>query len=435
MSSLAVTLEEWQTRNPQTEPALADYVLSPSPQVRQQVETLRQQHSLVVTELRMGIEISSSSYVGRVRLGDLQVTIVPKLRGAPLWQLFRYAYGLHNLRLHTVTDYGTAVMPFQDMLIAMLLSEAEDLVRRGLHRRYRQRATPLSAPRGRIDMPAVVRAGNAYTTTLPCLFYERSEDHPLNQMLLAGLQLATTLTDDRSLRSAVYRLIHRVDEVVSRVPLTGELLRSAARFHSRLTHAYEPAQQLIHLLLSGMGIPLDEREPVVSTHGFLFDMNRFFQALLARFLHAYLPAYHVATEVAHTSLFRYHPEHNPLRKRAPVVRPDIVVSQRGQTQAILDAKYRDLWVHDLPRDMLYQLSLYALCRREQRQAVILYPTLHADAEDAVIVLTPYDGMLSAQVILRPVQLMQLADLLSAPNTPAVAMHREQFAKRLALGRW
>ena len=48
---------------------------------------------LRLTELKNGLEVSSFSHVGRVRIGDLNVTILPKLKAASLLRLLRYAYG------------------------------------------------------------------------------------------------------------------------------------------------------------------------------------------------------------------------------------------------------------------------------------------------------------------------------------------------------
>jgi 5-methylcytosine-specific restriction enzyme subunit McrC len=46
---------------------------------------------LEILELREGLSIRASSYVGRITLGDVQLTIRPKIRGLPFLQLLRYA--------------------------------------------------------------------------------------------------------------------------------------------------------------------------------------------------------------------------------------------------------------------------------------------------------------------------------------------------------
>jgi len=112
-------------------------------------------------------------------------------------------------------------------------------------------------------------------------------------------------------------------------------------------------------------------------------------------------------------LFQYDSGKNPLKRRAPVQKPDFVIRRNLKIEAILDAKYRDLWEKPLPRDMLYQLALYALGQRgRERKAVILYPTLATNASDQAIQLCePVTGASQAQVNLRPVKLLELENLL------------------------
>jgi 5-methylcytosine-specific restriction enzyme subunit McrC len=129
----------------------------------------------------------------------------------------------------------------------------------------------------------------------------------------------------------------------------------------------------------------------------------------------------------------YVPEHNPRRRRAPTPRPEYVVTQDGAIVAMLDAKYRDLWNNDLPRDMLYQLTIYALSQQSEGCAAILYPTLSTDAKPQVIeIREALRGDRRAQVVLRPVYLTHLEALIVASGARAERA-RERFARTLAFG--
>ena len=102
---------------------------------------------------------------------------------------------------------------------------------------------------------------------------------------------------------------------------------------------------------------------------------------------------------------------------------------------MLDAKYRDLWDRSLPREMLYQLSIYAMSQKENRKATILYPVIGGHAKEAKIeVRDPFYGSGQAQVALRPLDLIHLNKLVSGTQTRQNERDKFEFAHYLAFGK-
>lgn len=432
MTGLTVSLCEWETLRPDRGSPLAESSLINDAQ-RRLAEHLTSAGYIEVLELARGLELRATSFVGRLVLGEMTVTIRPKLPDAPFLNLLRYAYGLRHLDLYDAVGYGSEKWSFQELVILQLAAEVAELLVRGVHREYERVQAELANPRGRIEFHRLVRMRYRSAAVLPCVHYPRSEDTLLNQVILAGLVQAAGLTADFDLRGHLIRLIKTLGAVVSLSKLSSTILDDARKTLDRRTTAYGPSLTLIELLLQAEGVSLDEGTDRVLLPGFLFDMNRFFQALISRFLHEHLEGYEVQDEYRLNELFRYDPDKNPLKRKAPVQKPDFVIRHNRKIEAILDAKYRDLWEKPLPRDMFYQLALYALGQSgSERKAVILYPTLATNASDQAIHLCePVTGTSQARVILRPVKLLELENLLRAKDRQSNE-RKAVFAHQLSL---
>jgi 5-methylcytosine-specific restriction enzyme subunit McrC len=96
---ISVMMSEWEQITPQPGTPLAQLSFGNDAAARTLAERLTQDGRLSVLELARGMEIQTSSYVGTLRLGPLNLTIRPKLPGDSLLRLLRYAYGLRNLDL------------------------------------------------------------------------------------------------------------------------------------------------------------------------------------------------------------------------------------------------------------------------------------------------------------------------------------------------
>lgn len=426
MSNHDIVLNEWETAEPITGYALTAIG-------RKLAERLTRTRSVEFLELVQGLKIRTTSFVGRISLENFTVTIRPKLMGMPLLNLLRYAYGLRHLHLFGPVDCGVTVFTFQDLLIQQLIAEIKELIVRGMHRNYERRSNDLQTPRGRLDFNRCTRVLNN-ETTLPCIEYPRIEDTLLNQVLLSGLSLAGLITADPELKAQIWLQTRMLSASVSAIRLDSAVMEKACRVMDRRTVSYEPSLQIIKILMRGQGLSLDEDSERVRLPGFLFDMNHFFQRLLSRFLHENLDEYEVEDETRLKGLFRYDPMQNPRRRSAPVQKPDFIVRRGRDIISVLDAKYRDLWEQPLPREMLYQVALYALGQSgDKRQAVILYPTMETAAcEQTIIIQEPVGGVSQALLVLRPVNLLQLDELIRNSCSHA-SKQRKAYVKRLALG--
>ncbi|MBI1917616.1 MAG: restriction endonuclease [Planctomycetes bacterium] len=427
-----VTMTEWETRHPRPGSGLEDRALL-SEREQTLAGELGRSGRLEVTELRSGLLLQSFSHVGKVRLGDIEITVRPKLNTDSLLNLLRYAYGFRRLKLLPEASHRLNQAGFQDLLVSQLNAEVSELVARGLHRAYVPRKDWLPSPRGRIDISRLAAQAGVITASLPCTHHPRIEDSLLNQILLAGLKLAGAVVSDLMLRREARGLAALFEEQVSRLRLHADALDRGSRLVNRLTVAYEQAIKIISLLWNAQGITLEGEVTEQTLPGFLFDMNRFFQALLSRFLRENLSEHSVREEQRLRGMIHFVPGFNPRSRPPTIPRPDFVILRGARQVAILDAKYRDLWEKALPREMLYQLGIYA-ASHEQRSATILYPTTDNSAKEARIAVTdPVFGRQIALVCLRPVHVIFLEDLIMSGRSAGVERARRDYAERLAFG--
>ena len=432
MDQLTIRLREWESVSPDPGSLTHGRFLPPDPSLRALSARLAREGILEIQELRPGLHLKATSFVGCLNLGELRIVIEPKIQGMPLMALLRYAYGLRDLHLSARVTSAIGDSPFQDLLIRQLLAEWQDLVSRGLYRRYEPVLARLGTPRGRLDIQALAR-DNRITTELPCRYHPKVEDCLQNQVLLAGLRLAAQLTEDRDLRTELSRAAASLESQVSAIPLSPESLDRLRRQIDRLSSAYEPAISLIEILLLSSGTSLQGAPKEAKLPGFFFDMNRFFQRLLGRFLRENLPDCLVQEESSIKGMMCYAADHNPKARRAPSPRPDYKVTVANGATLLLDAKYRDLWSATLPRDMLYQLAIYALSQKPRGRATILYPTVDPAARDSVVhIFDPGAGIPCADVVQRPVNLLDLAALLPPGPAAQEKRRRHAFATRMLM---
>ena len=427
MIPVVLQLREWQRVDPTTDPRLVGLSLG-GLAARTLAGRLATEKALTVTELAGGLSVETTSFVGRLGLGPLEVQITPKIDSAPWLRLLRYALRLRDLGTLR-SSMGPA--PLLDLLLERLADEVSELHRRGLRRDYRRASGNLASPRGRVDFNILAGRGVDTEPRLPCWYHDRTLDWLPNQVLLAGLRFGERRAVDPRLRSRLARLASSLTLDVSQLGLSAHVFDRLSDVKSRLLATYEPAFRLISLLWNGCAVPGPAGDPV-EIQGFLLDMNRMFQTVLSRFLHENLVDATVRDEHRMTGVFSRIPALPGATHRAPVPRPDFLIERGGRSLAVLDAKYRDIAVAGLPRDMLYQLAIYALTGATlPRTATLVYPA-HDEGvgDERIIVREPALGRERATIALRRVSLTRIADML---EDRGAARRRAAYARYIAFG--
>jgi 5-methylcytosine-specific restriction enzyme subunit McrC len=415
MSGLTINIREWEELLPVKGCSLYQHFLEDEAS-RQTASVLNKKGILNIIELKDGIKISSNSYVGKIRIGDMQINIRPKIEGMPLYRLLKYAYGLRDLTIFDEAIHEVDSYPFHDLLIYQLYAEAEDLIYRGLNKKYEKKEEDLGTPKGRIDIRKLATRNHINSATLPCSYFNRSEDNLFNRVLLAGLHLAIYLTDDLSLRIQLNKLCKVLEDNVKRIELNRGVLVKAFKSVDRLSDRYVSALELINILFESQGIQLEDGSSYMKLNGFFFDMNMFFQSLLSKLMREYLHGYTIRDEFTLHEMFAYTPGFNPQRRYAPKPRPDFAVMNGVKVIRLLDAKYRDLWETKLPREMLYQLSIYAVSGIGNSTAKILYPSMTSGAKlQKISINNPATGDKYAEVMLQPLLMAELAQMIGMPT--------------------
>lgn len=331
---------------------------------------------LRVSDSRQGLVVEARQHVGVLQLGPLRIRILPKLPMTKMWVAVAYALGLDGLRHYDPVETHMEG-DFADFLALMLLREAERLWRAGVQRGYQPVSEWRTTPRGRPDLVTLARSGPLTRAALPCRYQEFTADVIENQVILAGLELAYSMSSGLALRSALARAGQQWSTVCRRPRLDRELLREAEHARNRLNARYAGAHRLVRLLYEHSGFDDPEATGGDSLPGFLWDMAALFERFVARFLAEYLPEHDVITQHPLRALYRV--VWDRPRRRSPRPQPDLVIRSRasGRTVGVFDTKYKDLWETKIPREILYQMSVYALAWSESDgcsvPAIVLYP--------------------------------------------------------------
>jgi 5-methylcytosine-specific restriction enzyme subunit McrC len=333
---------------------------------------------VVIDELRSGLRIHATSWVGVIRLSQIEIHITPKLVGTPTWlvAMLDYAGGIETLQRlageHSIAQAGSSLL---DLFTLLLCEASQQLWDGGLLADYVERVDDLPVVRGRILLDRQVRERFGRVDRLICRYDERETDIAENQLIAAALRVASRRARSVSLRRRAHRLASLFLEQCDPSDLDLSTMDEAI-VYNRLNQHYEPGHVLAWLVLDGLGVRDLHSAGPTDCFAFLMNMNTLFEAFVDRLVRQILGPLGatVASQKKDGSVLR---DLTTTKTYASVI-PDLVVSGIGEARAPMDAKYKTYEGEKADRGDLYQAFLYAMAYRakhdHQPRALLLYPT-------------------------------------------------------------
>ncbi len=288
-------------------------------------------------------DVTAGARVGVARVGDLQVTVRPKLPMDRLVFLMGYARDPRFWRDHTVLLSSES--DFLEALAHSFQRLATTALEQGLLHGYRQVEEALPLLRGRLRVADQITRRYGQGLPIEATYDDFTEDIAENQLLLAAtLRLLRLPSLPRTVRNALQRLRRPLADVTP--PLDGA--QPPSWTPTRLNIRYQPALRLAELILAGDSF--EQRVGEVEVSGFVFDMWKVYEDFVTIALKEAL-----APNGGHVYLqSRIHLD----AEHRVEMRPDFLWrSSRGEL-LVVDAKYKAEKPSGFPQADLYQLLAY-----------------------------------------------------------------------------
>ncbi len=288
-------------------------------------------------------EVAAGSKVGVVRVGDLQVTVQPKIPISRLLFLVGYSRRPNHWRELPIQLDPHADLP--DALAHAFAHWARRALEQGLLQGYLTVDEALPVLRGRVRVGDQLARRPGRVLPLEVTYDDFTIDITENRLLLAATQRLLSLPQVSPFaRRALQRIRLLLCEVT---PLRrGALLPRWTA--SRLNTRYQPALELADLILAGDSFELRAGDLRVS--GFVLDMWRIFEDFVCVALKQAMLPFAGRSTLQHR-LYLDRADEVPMK-------PDFLWTGRDGRKVVVDAKYKAEKPEGFPNADLYQLLAY-----------------------------------------------------------------------------
>jgi len=341
------------------------------------------------TVIRNGIKFSQ--YVGVICIGNLTIEILPKADKSiaqnkseldattKKWQsvLLKMLAISGELELETVSEASLRKRAnLLDLYFEIFLSELDNLLRRGLSKKYRSNSANIKVLKGRLDFAGNIRHNLVHRERFFTTHQHYDHEHLLNQILLRALQILSTIANGTHLQDKIKKLLFYFPEI-GQQPITHASFDKVRL--TRKTQDHAKALRIAKMLI--LNYAPDIKKGDENMLALLFDMNKLWEKYI----------YKKLKEKENEDL-RVLYQANDLFWESKSIYPDIVIEKKqtiknseGKTETvwepyIIDTKWKLINVSKPSDDDLKQMYVYNMYWNSPK-SLLLYPKF-GDATDS-----------------------------------------------------
>lgn len=306
-------------------------------------------------------------YVGVIQVGNIIIEVLPKAdtRGKDEWRkllidMLRKA-GIFDMAAPTSSTLKTKPNSILDLYFELFIQQAENILHKGLVKRYRKIESNLPTLKGAILFSRHIQQNLIHKE----LFYTRhstyDRQHLLNCILYKTIKLLKSVCSNPALRSRIGSLLLNFPEMPY-VTVNESLFLKID--YNRKTEHYKQAIEIAKLLLLNFHPDITTGKNDVLA--LLFDMNELWEKFVLKSLQKGLPmGYKIRSQTR--KLFW-----KKAGGYAKTMMPDIVVICPDETHVVLDTKWKNIGDSNPSDADLRQMYAYSKFHKNA-STVLVYP--------------------------------------------------------------
>jgi 5-methylcytosine-specific restriction endonuclease McrBC regulatory subunit McrC len=320
-------------------------------------------HKKDIEVTREGVIRNNGPWAGIIKLNDgKELNFCTKMK-ANIFYMLSYLDNFESFRYdhERLIELEDGKL-FFDVIARMMISEFEQVCKKGLLKKYVRKKENLNYLRGKILIKEQIKKNKIDKSKFFCEYDDLTYDNLENRSILYAINLLINCVHNKKLKFKLNHIQNQISEEVEFKFVRPIELENVS--YNLINNYYEKILKLAyHIIKSSYA------QGTASNKGlgfnFLVDMNKVYESFITSILREIIiedyPHLELVSQVNLKSLVK--------EGKKFTTKPDIIIKKNNEIKLIIDVKYK---VNKIPNGDFYQVLCYLLAIPSAEKAVLLY---------------------------------------------------------------